>query len=264
MPTIHIDLDPFVDRMRQTSDDTAVFLTFSERDIVERIDLDPADPVTSLFGRRVGEEILAVGLHAPATVTPVRAPSRAPSDQMVIHVTHRSGTAITVLHDRRSTRRFGPSDEPQRGRVPDACRRMFGLPTAPPTESMTAFVAGAWLEVVARRAVDRPDLPWSDVVALHPAWSSIATPATPAAVADATRTLGTALDWERFRRVIATVGGFPFGPDAAELAAWMDAGFFSRWALDCLPAPNDLLDMLGAVLGPACYDRLWATIRLCD
>jgi hypothetical protein len=264
MPTTHVELDRFVDLLRRGSSSGATLLTFDDTNVIERIDLDPVDPVGSMFGRSVTTDVVAVGLFAPAIVTSRSDDGPVRNDHTVIHVCHRNGSALTVLDTTTSSRRFGPTTEPQTGRVPDACRRMLGLATAPPTETMTTFVLAAWLEVVARHCLEHPTASWSDIVALHPARSRLDDPTTPAGVADATRALGTALDWERFRRVIATVGGFPFGPDAATLARWMDTGIFSRWAIDSLPSPTDLLDILESVLGPSPFDRLWATVRLCD
>ena len=102
------------------------------------------------------------------------------------------------------------------------------------------------------------------IVALHPACNSIDEAATPTAIAQATQALGHSLDWERFRRVITAVGGFPFGDSGKKTAAWMDTGMFSRWAMDSLPSRSDAFDLLDAALGPATFDRLWATIRFCE
>ena len=262
MTTTQTDLDPFICQAREVTATAPILLLFTGTALTGRIDLDPTDPVPSMVGLRADDEVSAVALHADATVTSSR--HLAEIDHRVIHVSHRSGWAITVMGNGHTLRRFGPTIEPQHGRVPDACRRILGLSTAPPTDSMTDFVVAAWLEVVARRAIDTPSLSWPSIVDLHPTRNSIDHPVTPAALAEATRRLGAALDWERFRKVIASVGGFPFGDDATALAAWMDAGMFSRWAIDALPARADLLDLLASVLGPAAFDRLWATVRLCD
>lgn len=264
MPTTHIDLDVFVDLSLTSTAMIPTFFAFDDSNVVERVELDQADPIPSLFGRQVAAEISAVGVCAPATVSRAADPPGLPAEHTVVHVLHRTGVAITVLSDVPSSRKFGPTAEPQQGRVPDACRRILGLPTSPPTETMTAFVVAAWLEVVTRHALATPELNWDDIITLHPACNSVACPTTPSALAEATRSLGCALDWERFRKVIATVGGFPFGDEAKETAAWMDAGMFSRWAIDSLPTPSDAFTVLEAVLGPATFDRLWATIRLCE
>ena len=243
---------------------TPTFLTFDRTGRLERSDLDADDPVQRLLGLTVPDSVLAVGICAPATVTSAEWSPVQATDHVVIHLVNRSGTSVTTLTDMSDSRWFGPTTEPQRGRVPDACRRVLGLPTCPPISSMTDFVLAAWLEVIARNALDSAGLEWSDIIALHPASHSAVAPITPTALARATVDLGSALDWDRFRRVIASVGGFPFGENASEIAAWMDDGVFSRWAIESIPSCEEALELLESVLGPGTFDRLWATVRLCE
>ncbi len=264
MHLTEIDLDSFVELSIQLASSAPSLLTFTDSNLVDRVELDPDDPVPSLVGRHVALDITAVAFCAPATVTSDDNPSPPSIEQTVVHAIHRSGVAITVLSTAETVRTFGPTTNPQQGRVPDACRRILGLRTTAPEDSMTDFVIAAWLEVIARYAVKTPGLSWPEVVALHPAQSSVGSDSTPAEVAEATECLGRSLDWERFRNVIATVGGFPFGDSAKETAAWMDAGMFSRWAMDLLPSRPEALDLLEAVLGPSTFDRLWATVRFCE
>ena len=264
MQTAHIDLEPFVDHLLRCSFDQPMFLTFDDTHLVAHVPLDADDPVPSLFCRTVDTHISAVGIYAPETVSGASGTAAVSADQTVVHIVHRSGIALTALSQLESVRTFGPTTEPQNGRVPDACRRVLGLATAPPTDSMTDFVIAAWLEVICRVALQNPGITWSEIVALHPACNSIDEAATPTAIAKATQVLGHSLDWERFRRVITAVGGFPFGDSGKTTAAWMDTGMFSRWAMDSLPSRSDAFDLLDVALGPATFDRLWATIRFCE
>jgi len=264
MPITHFDLEPLVDQLLRCSFDQPMFLTFDDTHLVAHVSLDADDPVPSLFCRTVDAHVSAVGIYAPAMVSGSSGRPTVSADQTVVHIVHRSGIALTALSQLESVRTFGPTTEPQQGRVPDACRRILGLTTAPPTDSMTDFVIAAWLEVISRVALQHPEITWSDIVALHPACSSIGEAATPTEIAQATQTLGHSLDWERFRRVISAVGGFPFGDSGKKTAAWMDTGMFSRWAMDSLPSRSDAFDLLDAALGPATFDRLWATIRFCE
>ncbi|MCX6505839.1 MAG: hypothetical protein NTU96_02015 [Actinobacteria bacterium] len=264
MSTTHIDLESLVDHLLRRSFDQPMFLTFDDTCLVAQVPLNADDPVASLFCRTVDTHISAVGIYAPATLSGSIDTSIVSVDQTVVHIVHRSGNALTALSQLESVRTFGPTTEPQHGRVPDACRRILGLATAPPTHSMTDFVIAAWLEVISRVALQHPGITWSDIVALHPACNSIDEAATPTAIAQATQALGHSLDWERFRRVITAVGGFPFGDSGKKTAAWMDTGMFSRWAMDSLPSRSDAFDLLDAALGPATFDRLWATIRFCE
>lgn len=239
-------------------------LFFTDTGLSDCSELVTDDPVASLYCRVAPDDVTGIGLCSPATVSSMNGAAINDVAATVIHIVQRSGQSVTVLFSGEDIRWFGPTHQVQHGRVPDSCRRLLGLTTAPPSESMTTFVISAWLEVLTRHALDKPDIDWESIVALHPAHNLAPTPATPSTLAAATRSLGTSLNWERFRCVIATVGGFPFGDNATEIAQWMDEGMFSRWAMELLPSRTDALDILESIIGPATYDRLWATLRLCD
>ena len=225
--------------------------------------LHDLDAVRALRGRTATSDVVAVGFIAPAHITPVEC-SNAPTDGVVCHVLTRGGRSITIVRTGGQVRTFGPSDTIQTGRVPDSCRRILGLPTEPPATTMLEFVVASWLEVVLRRALIEPDLTWPLAVSLHPAAATIGSDPSAAEVARATADLAASLDWERFRTVIATIGGFPFDDDAEATAAWMDTGMFSRWALDELGDPGSLLELLESTLSPPVSERLWSAVRLID
>lgn len=221
------------------------------------------DPVDSLCGRHAPADAAMVGLAAPATVT--RAPSAPTRCGVVAHLLTRDGVSVTAVRAEDGEHRcFGPDVEPQSGRVPDSCRRMLGLPTPPAESTMTPFVFGAWLAVLDGRDRSADEiLDWQEIVALHPVASTLPANPTAAQLATATSELGESMDWDRFRRVIATVGGFPFGPEGAEMARWSDAGMFSRWALDELPRPDAALARVSDLVTADALDRLWASAHLC-
>lgn len=217
-------------------------------------------PVDALRGRRAPSNAAMVGVRAPASVT--RREARQPWSGGVVHLVDRSGVSATVVQDEHgAVHVFGPDTEPQSGRVPDSCRRVLGLATPPPSESMTRFVFCSWLAVILGRLEEVFD--WATVVRLHPAAATLGERPTAAVVAEATRDLGESMEWERFRRVIAAVGGFPFGPEGATVAAWADAGTFSRWAMDELPPLDVSFDRLFDEVSPDTIDRLWAAAHLC-
>ena len=217
-------------------------------------------PVDAMYGRRAPVDASMVGLRAPASVS--RRHGGGAWSGGVVHLVTRVGVAVTAVQDDNGdVHVFGPDPEPQSGRVPDSCRRVLGLATPPPEETMTRFVFGAWIAMLLGRLDDVFD--WTTVVRLHPTAADLGAHPTAARVAEATRELGDAMDWERFRRVIAAVGGFPFGPDGARIAAWADAGMFSRWAMDELPPLAVSLARLVDEVSPDTIDRLWAAAHLC-
>jgi hypothetical protein len=259
-----LNIEALVTLAKSRAGQRPTLLSFTDAELTAYTELLDDDPVASLYCQIAPNNVTAIGLCSPATVSANSGTAMEDAATSVIHIVQRSGQSATVLFSGDDIRWFGPTHQLQQGRVPDSCRRLLGLNTAPPSESMMAFVIAAWLEVLTRHALDEPGIDWESIVALHPAHNLAPSPATPSTLAAATRSLGTSLNWERFRCVIATVGGFPFGDNATEIAQWMDEGMFSRWAMGLLPSRTDALDILESTIGPATYDRLLATLCLCD
>ena len=246
---------------------------------LELIELRGPDPVLELVGRAISSSWIAVGLRAGAHARRGDDPTTAHSGN-VVHIVHRDGTAVTVLSFPPVDRLvLGPDTEIRDGRVPDACRRLLGLPTAPPPTSMTAFVVDSWLAVCAKTATLSPGLGWPEIVSLHPAQaggiaSTLQSPdarvrsgtgsevPTPADIAAATERLGASLGWERFHSACITSRFTPCPNLSTDAAVWMDAGMFARWVQGELPPRELLLDVLDAVLQPGAADRVWATLGL--
>lgn len=240
--------------------DEAALLTVLDDGSVLCDPIRGASPIEAMCGTTAPPHVRMAGLAAPAVAT--RRDEDRARDGRVVHLVDRDGVSATALCDEHGeVLTFGPDRSPQSGRVPDACRRVLGLPTEPPETTMTPFVFTAWLVVVSGH--DRELLDWPAVVALHPVGSTLAVDPTAVDVATATRELGEAMDWDRYRRLTASIGGFPFGADGAAVAAWSDAGLFSRWAMDELPDARDALHGLARSLGADVLDRLWAVAHLC-
>ena len=131
-----------------------------------------------------------------------------------VHLVDRRGSSVSVLTGPGSqTLVDGPDPEPVQGRAADACRRMLGLPTAPPPPDMTAHVVDLWLARTTRAALEHPGLDWPSVARHNPAHElapGTAVP-TPAAIARHTVAFGEQLDWERYRQRCIDAGGTPFG-----------------------------------------------------
>jgi hypothetical protein len=141
------------------------------------------------------------------------------------------------------------------GVVADACRRALALPTGPPPASTLELWTAAWLDRVvelASRSDARSRLrTWSAVAGLHAAVGARGSrpdaALDPMALAAAARALAEAWPWARLRQD-PSVADVPGPPTAHELATWMDDGMWARWLLARLPAVDDLLAAVRALL----------------
>lgn len=134
---------------------------------------------------------------------------------------------------------------PFEGRMVDACHRVLGLATAPPTSEPAELWAVIWLcnVVDAARRTGPPD--WPDVARLHPA---MAAPGAGAAdLVEVGTAFGRAWTWERLRSSVAE-GTIRFDALAPSAAAWMDDGMFARWSLHRLPVVAEMLEPLEQAL----------------
>lgn len=140
------------------------------------------------------------------------------------------------------------------GTIPDLCRRVLGLPTAPAPSTTSLLWTVAWLDAVLARWSEHPaerhllSTSFPAVAAQHPVARAGAVVTTVDEVAAAARLHAELWPWSRLR---ADPGGIalPDGPLPPEVGAWMDDGFFARWCLGAYPHPVDLvrdvIDLLG-------------------
>lgn len=227
--------------------------------------LDGPDPIGQLLGLDALDEWWAVGVMANSTARPVDGDGeRLPVT--FVHVVARDGTTVDLLDDGRGTRHLeGPDHEVHTGRVPDLCRRMLGLATAPPAHGLVPMLVDLWLRELLAAATDRPGLAWAEAATLHPAARSVGLPAftpSPAELVRASEDLTADADWGTWRRICIAQGADPScGLDARSLR-WLDDGSFARWVLgECIPWA-DALAHLDAVLPRDTADKVFATVRL--
>ena len=180
-------------------------------------------------------------------------------DVVVAHALLRSGSSATLLTD--------PDGSPllvetaEEGLVPDLCRRVVGLPTAPPEHETGTYLSRLWLDRLLESAAARPGaLDLEVALALHPAeqaepfdhvrsWLHLAV---------ATYQFEVTVPWAVLRRRFAQSG-----EDRAGLAAgWFDDGSFSRWMLSRLPGTDDALAALAELLPDAVHREVAATVAL--
>ena len=234
---------------------------------IERRTLTDPDPVVSLIGVRAEPTWRIAGVITTASAQ-AGAADRAPSPCTLLHLQHRHGDSMTIIgRPDAAPITLEPDSRPRDGRIPDACRRIFGLSTSPAPTDMTAFVLDAWLTLILRAALLQPGLGWAEIEQLNFAHRLIgrgpsAATSTPALLAERTREAAAALDWGRYRLACTALGGCPVSDLTPEAIDWMDTGMFARWSTASLPDTGELLDLLEPVVEPHAFDRLWATISL--
>lgn len=207
-------------------------------------------PGDVLLGLDAPSAWLAVGLASTGTAHRLDGPARLDSVAVLVTVlVDRSGDAASGW---RALEGDGPSTvtvtTDGTGPLIDLCRRVLGLATGPPRQPPLVWWTQQWLDAVLRAAVHEPDRCWTwpAAVALHPLVDLVAGPVGapppgPDRFARAIADLSARTGWERLRQVAAE------GP-APEVAAWFDAGSFSRWTLGQHLGPGELLVELEALL----------------
>jgi len=183
------------------------------------------DPVASLYGFVAPPQWLAFGIAASAATLG----DGGASDRIrIVFLVDRGGRAV---HAARGIVLTANADRAT-GRVPDICRRVLGLPTAPPSSDPRVLWDVDWLDrILAQRlAADlgSPPPSWQDVYALRRHRRSDGAP------------------WAILRREVAA-GLLDVGLPA-DLAAWMDDGMFERELLARYPDRSYILADLAELL----------------
>lgn len=211
--------------------------------------LDGAHPLELLAGFVAPPHWQAVGVSCAGRAHQL---DTEPDAVTITILIDRSGAAAGVL--RRADEVTELPGRPE-GVVADACRRALALPTGPPPASTLDLWTAAWLDRVvelAGRSDGRARLrTWSAVAGLH---AAVGAPGNrpeaaldPVALAAAASALAEAWPWARLRQD-PSVADVPGPPPARQLAAWMDDGMWARWLLARLPAVDDLLAAVRALL----------------
>lgn len=227
--------------------------------------LDGSHPLDLLFGFVAPAHWRAIGVSCSGVSHRLDAPASEADAVVVTALLDRSGDVASVI---RRGDEVTVMHQPLEGTVADACRRALGLPTAPPPPSTLELWTLTWLDRVVdlagRRAIGGGVGSWPAIAKLHAAAGSPADDPLgaldPPGLAAAAAALADAWTWSRLRAE-PTVLDMPGPPPSARLAAWMDDGLWARWLLSLLPAPDDLMAAVHALLSPALAARVETVAR---
>lgn len=201
------------------------------------------DPLDALAGRFASSECHYIGVYAEAVVRDSQ------RDTQVLYIMNREGCSHISLSDESTQHILDAQQHSASGRIPDACRRFFRLPTAPPKQPTDIWFMSIWLHVIASASLHNVHLDWPTVCTFHPCCPSSS--ATPAQLSHAIKRIAAATSWEELRQNFDT-----------PLSAWMDDGMFSRWAMAEFPDVEQLLELIEAQLPARVFDLILATVQL--
>lgn len=202
-------------------------------------------PFTALAGFTAPDEWVAFGLRVHGRAHHLDA-ATPPEPTVTTYLMHRHGEESSLL---RRGDRVDELDAPAVGTLPDACRRVLGRATAPPPRTTGHLWTVAWLDAILAAwsgAVGhrKARMSWSDLALLHPAARVVSDhdlldlPDT-ARFVEAGRAFTAAWPWARLRAEPAALP-LPDGDLPPDVTAWMDDGFYARWALGAFPSATDL------------------------
>lgn len=231
---------------------------------VRPLDVD-VHPFQELAGLTAPEDWWAVGVRARGRATFLDDRGRPPERIATTYLLGRTGEEASLL---RSGHEVSTLPGPATGTIPDACRRVLGLPTPPAPASTIALWTAVWLDRVLdawgdpsrRRALQSS---WQELALQHPAATDVS--AAPGACTDradlvpAAKAHATAWPWGRLRRDPHALQP-PSGALPQEVRDWMDDGCFARWMLGAYPSLATLAIDLRSLLGDPLGEELVATV----
>jgi hypothetical protein len=258
---------------------TAIGLGGTDAESIEIMlrELPGDDPVRQLFGFTAPSGWSACGVIATGRarpLDPLRADGVMPPERVHFGVlVSRAGDQVMAVRGRDQpdvhgrdqpdvrghgthVHRFDADaiDGPGGGRIPDACRRVLGLPTPAPASDTCELWALLWVEAVLRRSLtEARTLSWPDVVGEFPSYRFVAEGDPPLAnlldehLVELGRASARAWPWAQLLRSCRQGKLSGFGVDATD-ADWMDEGMFSREVLGNLPPLDVLLSDLDCLL----------------
>ena len=249
-----------------TADDPGHVLVYVEDPVQPEVSLGfksidaGVHPFNVLAGFTAPAEWTAFGIRARGRARHLDDPAAAPAASAITFLVDRTGRGGVGAAPRRARSPTLPG--PALGTIPDLCRRVLDLPTAPAPPSTALLWTSIWLDRVLEQWGQphrRRDLvsSWGQIAVLHPAIHAPSPPdvvafADPASLITVARSHAAAASWEQLRRSPLPLA-LPDGPLERDVAQWMDDGFFARWTIGAFPSAGtmatDLRDLLGEPLG---------------
>lgn len=253
-----------------TLDDAGHVLVFVEGPVHPEVTLGiksidaQIHPFEVLAGFTAPEAWAVFGIRARGRAHHLDDPGTGPTPTAMTFLVDRAGDEASLL---RLPDEVSEPPGPARGTIPDLCRRVLDLPTAPPPASTALLWTCVWLDRVLEvwgQPHRRRDLmsSWGQIAVLHPAIHAPSAAdalafADPASLVTVARSHAAAATWDQLRRSPLPLA-LPDGPLDRHVAVWMDDGFFARWAIGAFPPAitmmTDLRDLLGDPFGPILAD----------
>ncbi len=216
-------------------------------------------PFTELAGFTAPDEWCAFGVRVRGRARHIDALDEAPEPVSSTFLVDRTGREAAVLRSGDS-----PIDltGPAEGTIADLCRRVLGLPTPPPPAPSSCplwitmwldRIMTAWCDPARRRQLTSS---WAQLAVLHPGVAAapgddLLTLDQPGRLVELARAHTDAWPWSRLREA-PRAAALPDGELSPAVTAWMDDGFYARWALGAFPAAEDLVvDLLTILEDPA-------------
>jgi hypothetical protein len=137
-----------------------------------------------------------------------------------------------------------PAAENAIGMVPDALRRCLGLPTAPPEEPVTQWLARMLFLTISADGGSKRSVGWSQLRPTLERYEAVGNEGT----------------WALLKGLVAKHHDLNIDLEP-EVAAWMDDGMFSRWVLGGLPPYDVLLEEVSRTATKEAFTQVRRLLR---
>jgi hypothetical protein len=200
------------------------------------IPLGADDPVSHLATIETPERWDAFGIVTRGTATSLRADDDINERVRVAVLVDRTGRTASAVRTVDGGVLFDGTTDLTEGRIPDACRRVLGLPTGPSPAAPFSLLALQWADALAELGASAPgSVTWADALAARP--------------------FDPRSTWTELRLGVAS-DALQLPGITSDLATFMDDGMFAREAVASSPSPGHLFEILSATVPRHVLERL--------